>query len=78
MGACMDEKQLSGSDCMWRKNSERYRDLLQASTSIILMAKSSKRVTEALEETHTIISSQEDIPSPRRGSSGHNGVSTAC
>ncbi|KAJ7808224.1 hypothetical protein B0H14DRAFT_3482501 [Mycena olivaceomarginata] len=39
---------------------ERYRDLLQASTSIIDIARSSKRVIEALQETKDAILSQEE------------------
>ncbi|KAK1232419.1 hypothetical protein PQX77_004449 [Marasmius sp. AFHP31] len=38
---------------------ERYRDLLQASTSIISIAQSSKHVIDALEETRTAIVAQE-------------------
>ncbi|KII94092.1 hypothetical protein PLICRDRAFT_415757 [Plicaturopsis crispa FD-325 SS-3] len=45
---------------------ERYRDLLQASTSIISIARSSKRVMEALEETKDAIVSQEQSSEPRR------------
>ncbi|KAK7058383.1 hypothetical protein VNI00_002017 [Paramarasmius palmivorus] len=42
---------------------ERYRDLLQASTSIISIAQSSKRVIHALEDTKTaILSQEEDMP----------------
>ncbi|KZP25394.1 hypothetical protein FIBSPDRAFT_1041536 [Athelia psychrophila] len=47
---------------------ERYRDLLQASTSIISIAQSSKRVIEALEETKDTIISQEGPPLPKRAS----------
>ncbi|RDB29071.1 Conserved oligomeric Golgi complex subunit 1 [Hypsizygus marmoreus] len=45
---------------------ERYRDLLQASTSIISIAQSSQRVKQALEETKEAILSQEEPPLPRR------------
>lgn len=38
---------------------ERYRDLLQASTSIIAMSKSAKRVQEAFQETKDAIASQQ-------------------
>ncbi|KAG1762933.1 hypothetical protein EDD22DRAFT_1025278 [Suillus occidentalis] len=38
---------------------ERYRDLLQASTSIISMSKSAKRVQEAFQETKDAIASQQ-------------------
>ncbi|KAJ7361559.1 Vps51/Vps67 domain-containing protein [Mycena albidolilacea] len=47
---------------------ERYRDLLQASTSIIDIARSSKRVIEALQETKDAILSQEEPPMPQRTS----------
>lgn len=43
---------------------ERYRDLLQASSSIISMAKSSRDVCEALEECKNAITSQNDLPLP--------------
>ncbi|KAJ6604838.1 hypothetical protein DFH09DRAFT_898123 [Mycena vulgaris] len=48
---------------------ERYRDLLQASTSIISIARSSKRVVEALQETKDAILSQDEPPIPQRVSS---------
>ncbi|KAJ7786502.1 hypothetical protein B0H16DRAFT_1657777 [Mycena metata] len=41
---------------------ERYRDLLQASTSIIDIARSSKRVIEAFQETKDAILSQDEPP----------------
>ncbi|KAF8078884.1 Vps51/Vps67 domain-containing protein [Lyophyllum atratum] len=47
---------------------ERYRDLLQASTSIIAIGKSSNRVKQALEETKDAILSQEEPPLPQRPS----------
>ncbi|EGN93152.1 hypothetical protein SERLA73DRAFT_116291 [Serpula lacrymans var. lacrymans S7.3] len=47
---------------------ERYRDLLQASTSIISISKSSQRVKEALEEIKEITSSQNPSPTPKRAS----------
>ncbi|KAF8216035.1 hypothetical protein K438DRAFT_1799963 [Mycena galopus ATCC 62051] len=47
---------------------ERYRDLLQASTSIIDIARSSKRVIEALQETKDAILSQDEPPMPQRTS----------
>ncbi|KAF8807829.1 hypothetical protein BYT27DRAFT_7189922 [Phlegmacium glaucopus] len=43
---------------------ERYRDLLQASSSIISIAKSSRHVCEALEECRDVIISQNDLPLP--------------
>ncbi|KAG5650993.1 hypothetical protein H0H81_010293 [Sphagnurus paluster] len=50
---------------------ERYRDLLQASTSIIAIASSSKRVVQTLEETRDIVLSQEEPPMPRRQTRDH-------
>ncbi|KAJ7040430.1 Vps51/Vps67 domain-containing protein [Mycena alexandri] len=47
---------------------ERYRDLLQASTSIIDIARSSKRVIEAFQETKDAILSQDEPPMPQRAS----------
>ncbi|KAJ7293153.1 hypothetical protein C8J57DRAFT_1161634 [Mycena rebaudengoi] len=47
---------------------ERYRDLLQASTSIISIARSSKRVIEALQETKDAILSQDEPPMQQRAS----------
>ncbi|KAJ7207386.1 hypothetical protein B0H12DRAFT_1195590 [Mycena haematopus] len=47
---------------------ERYRDLLQASTSIIDIARSSKRVIDALQETKDAILSQDEPPMPQRTS----------
>ncbi|KAG2155586.1 hypothetical protein DEU56DRAFT_768141 [Suillus clintonianus] len=47
---------------------ERYRDLLQASTSIISMSKSAKRVQEAFQETKDAIASQQQ-PSRRNPTS---------
>ncbi|KIJ66282.1 hypothetical protein HYDPIDRAFT_174426 [Hydnomerulius pinastri MD-312] len=49
---------------------ERYRDLLQASTSIISIATSAKRVQEALEETRDAIQSQRQPPVHSRISHG--------
>jgi len=46
------------------KYRERYRDLLQASSSIIAIAKSSRRVLEAIEESRDSIRSQNDLPPP--------------
>lgn len=48
--------------------SERYRDLLQASTSIISIAQSSKRVIQALDETKETILIQKEPPLPKRAS----------
>nr|AAZ14911.1 conserved hypothetical protein [Coprinellus disseminatus] len=45
---------------------ERYRDLLQASTSIISMAVSSRRVLDAIEECRGSIIAQEEPPMPSR------------
>ncbi|KAG2350807.1 hypothetical protein BDR05DRAFT_869263 [Suillus weaverae] len=47
---------------------ERYRDLLQASTSIILMSKSGKRVQEAFQETKDAIASQQQPSKENRTS----------
>ncbi|KAG6817979.1 hypothetical protein H0H87_012447 [Tephrocybe sp. NHM501043] len=47
---------------------ERYRDLLQASTSIIAIASSSQRVKQALEEAKETILLQEEPPLPQRPS----------
>ncbi|TFK36962.1 hypothetical protein BDQ12DRAFT_608918 [Crucibulum laeve] len=47
---------------------ERYRDLLQASTSIISLAQSSRRVLEALDEAKHAILAQEEPPMPRQSS----------
>ena len=53
---------------------ERYRDLLQASASIISIASSSQRVKQALDETIDAISSQAEPPLPQRPSgAGGNG-----
>ncbi|KJA28288.1 hypothetical protein HYPSUDRAFT_74168 [Hypholoma sublateritium FD-334 SS-4] len=48
---------------------ERYRDLLQASTSIIAIAKSSQYVLHALEESREAITSQHDLPLPPKTAS---------
>ncbi|KAI8990445.1 hypothetical protein BD414DRAFT_458895 [Trametes punicea] len=45
---------------------ERYRDLLQASTSILNLAKSSKRVLEALEDMRDTVSSITPSRAPKR------------
>ncbi|KAK0208784.1 Vps51/Vps67 domain-containing protein [Desarmillaria ectypa] len=47
---------------------ERYRDLLQASSSIVSIARSSKRVIEALDETKSAILAQQEPPLPRKTS----------
>jgi hypothetical protein len=49
-----------------RKDRERYRDLLQASSSIISIAKSSQRILNALEESKEAIQSQHALPSPQQ------------
>ncbi|KAH7930426.1 hypothetical protein BV22DRAFT_1109288 [Leucogyrophana mollusca] len=49
---------------------ERYRDLLQASTSIIAISKSAHRVQEALDETRTAIREQEQPPEAKRSAQG--------
>ncbi|KAF9486293.1 hypothetical protein BDN70DRAFT_869769 [Pholiota conissans] len=48
---------------------ERYRDLLQASSAIISIAKSSQRVLDALEESKEAIISQHDLPLPPKTAS---------
>ncbi|PPQ99568.1 hypothetical protein CVT24_005356 [Panaeolus cyanescens] len=54
---------------------ERYRDLLQASTSIISLAASSKRVLVAIEESKYAIQKRNDVPeTPHRN--GLSGVDT--
>ncbi|KNZ76990.1 Conserved oligomeric Golgi complex subunit 1 [Termitomyces sp. J132] len=47
---------------------ERYRDLLQASTSIIAIATSAQRVKQALDETKETILLQEEPPMPQQPS----------
>ncbi|OJA19557.1 hypothetical protein AZE42_01458 [Rhizopogon vesiculosus] len=54
---------------------ERYRDLLQASTSIISMSKSAKRVQEAFEETKDAIVSQQQPSRENRTSNVGKGDS---
>lgn len=56
-----------------RKCRERYRDLLQATTSIVAIAQSSKRVKANLEEIKEAILCQEDPPLPQKPtlSGGH-------
>ncbi|KAF9535657.1 hypothetical protein CPB83DRAFT_913079 [Crepidotus variabilis] len=49
---------------------ERYRDLLQASSSIISIAQSSKRVLEAIEESKRAILLQNDLPLPPKTATG--------
>ncbi|KIM47756.1 hypothetical protein M413DRAFT_439424 [Hebeloma cylindrosporum] len=49
-----------------RKDRERYRDLLQASSSIISIAKSSQRILNALEESKEAIQSQHALPLPQK------------
>ncbi|KAI0654239.1 hypothetical protein C8Q70DRAFT_1087860 [Cubamyces menziesii] len=49
---------------------ERYRDLLEASTSILNLAKSSKHVLEALEEMRETVRSIDPLPAPRRAATG--------
>ena len=49
-----------------RKDRERYRDLLQASTSIISIAKSSQHILNALEESKEAIQSQHALPLPQK------------
>jgi hypothetical protein len=59
----------SSSNCR-----ERYRDLLQASTSIISIARSAQRVKQALDETIEAIGSQEKPTLPQRPpGAGNNG-----
>ena len=47
-----------------RQTRERYRDLLQASSSIISIAASSQRVVDALKESKETILSQHPLPAP--------------
>ncbi|KAH9898216.1 hypothetical protein C8Q73DRAFT_788419 [Cubamyces lactineus] len=51
---------------------ERYRDLLEASTSILSLAKSSKHVLEALEEMRDTVQSIDPSPAPRRAATGED------
>ncbi|KAI0778364.1 hypothetical protein BD413DRAFT_465008 [Trametes elegans] len=51
---------------------ERYRDLLQASTSILSLAKSSKHVLEALEEMRDTVSSITPSRAPKRATTGED------
>lgn len=58
-----------------RKNRERYRDLLQASTSILDISRASKRVSEALDETKITIIAQDHPSTPRKNAfSGESGA----
>ena len=50
------------------KHRERYRDLLQASASIISIAQSSKRVEDALEEMKSSMPNVDGLQLPRRTS----------
>ncbi|OSD03253.1 hypothetical protein PYCCODRAFT_1409591 [Trametes coccinea BRFM310] len=51
---------------------ERYRDLLEASTSILNLAKSSKHVLEALEEMRDTVNSITPSRAPRRAATGED------
>ncbi|KAI0328133.1 hypothetical protein GY45DRAFT_1255614 [Cubamyces sp. BRFM 1775] len=51
---------------------ERYRDLLEASTSILSLAKSSKHVLEALEEMRDTVQSIDPSPAPKRAATGED------
>ncbi|CDO72958.1 hypothetical protein BN946_scf185007.g12 [Trametes cinnabarina] len=51
---------------------ERYRDLLEASTSILNLAKSSKHVLEALEEMRDTVNSITPARTPRRAPTGED------
>ncbi|OBZ79452.1 hypothetical protein A0H81_01207 [Grifola frondosa] len=51
---------------------ERYRDLLQASTSIISIARSSHRVLDALNEMQDIVASAQLPVAPKRASGGED------
>ena len=65
------------SQSITRKRSERYRDLLQASTSIISIACLSKRVLAALEESNDAIKAQKVPPLPQSTiNHGTQGAST--
>ncbi|EIW87036.1 hypothetical protein CONPUDRAFT_116043 [Coniophora puteana RWD-64-598 SS2] len=52
---------------------ERYRDLLQASTSIVLLSKSAQRVHDALEEIKGAISSHEHMKLPTHAADASKG-----
>ncbi|KAF9015630.1 hypothetical protein BDQ17DRAFT_1418679 [Cyathus striatus] len=54
-------------------NRERYRDLLQASTSIISLAHSSQWVSETLDKVHELVLSQKEPPIQERTSSALDG-----
>ncbi|KAI0719966.1 hypothetical protein C8T65DRAFT_634464 [Cerioporus squamosus] len=51
---------------------ERYRDLLQASTSILGLAKSSKHVLEALEEMRDTVNAISPVRAPKRTATGED------
>ncbi|KAI0639590.1 hypothetical protein C8Q77DRAFT_1224547 [Trametes polyzona] len=51
---------------------ERYRDLLQASTSILALAKSSSNVLEALEEMRETVNSIDPSRAPKRATTGED------
>ncbi|RDX51056.1 hypothetical protein OH76DRAFT_1507349 [Lentinus brumalis] len=51
---------------------ERYRDLLQASTSILGLAKSSKHVLEALEEMRDTVHAISPVRAPKRAATGED------
>jgi hypothetical protein len=59
---------------------ERYRDLLQASSSIISIAKSAQHVLDALEESREAILSQHDLPAPPKTAAidGLDGMYLLC
>jgi hypothetical protein len=54
-----------------RKCRERYRDLLQASASIIAMNKSSEHVLEVLEESQDIVDDNSNASRPKRAMQAH-------
>ena len=61
------------------KCSERYRELLQASSAIISISKSSQRVLEAIEECKEAILSQHNLPLPQSTAiPGINGEFSPC
>ncbi|TBU34734.1 hypothetical protein BD311DRAFT_802305 [Dichomitus squalens] len=51
---------------------ERYRDLLEASTSILGLAKSSKHVLEALEEMRETVNAITPVRAPKRAATGED------
>lgn len=78
---CLTNRLSAGTSI--RKRRERYRDLLQASSSIISIAQSSHRVLDALEDMKASIPSPEEEPqihrrSTKAGKDGAFRVSLLC